>query len=312
MSASAAMGSFASRQRAAEGHYFNTEGQLAVMRHLEKLVQQASPSDGCLASTAFLPSVGLPLHASGTCRGGRQGRQRRRRLRPAGAPCACAHPLLLLASQLASPCRTSPPCHSSHALPPVHNLLGARTTQGSPVPGLRTRPACPSNSRAPPPRLLQPRAPPLLSLQGKVDSSVLEAAQRAAEEAASSGLPTEVVTKRSEYVYQHKPGLVPGEHSAGGAVQGKVARRRGLGWVGAALAGLAGSAAALRATRAASLVAKPARLWPAPANDEHPTRAPLCPQPPASTTSATCSWAPRCPWAAPGGPPTAPPSSPVS
>ena len=36
----AAMGSFASRQRAAEGHWFNTEGQLAVMRHLEKMVQQ--------------------------------------------------------------------------------------------------------------------------------------------------------------------------------------------------------------------------------------------------------------------------------
>ncbi|KAL4436815.1 hypothetical protein ABPG75_003954 [Micractinium tetrahymenae] len=84
MSAAAAMGSFASRQRAAEGHYFNTEGQLAVMRHLEKLVQQ-----------------------------------------------------------------------------------------------------------------------------GKVDKSLLEAAQRAAEETAASGLPTEVVTKRNEFVYQHKPGLVP-------------------------------------------------------------------------------------------------------
>ena len=38
--AAAAMGGFSARQRAAEGQWFNTEGQLAVLRHLEKLVQQ--------------------------------------------------------------------------------------------------------------------------------------------------------------------------------------------------------------------------------------------------------------------------------
>jgi hypothetical protein len=82
----AALGAFATRQRAAEGHWFNTEGQLAVMRHLEKLVQQ-----------------------------------------------------------------------------------------------------------------------------GKVDASLLEAARRSADETSSSGLPTEVINRRKEYVYEHKAGLVPGQ-----------------------------------------------------------------------------------------------------
>lgn len=45
---------------------------------------------------------------------------------------------------------------------------------------------------------------------------MLEAAQRAAEETAASGLPTEVVTQRSEYVYQHKKGLVPGKRRRAG------------------------------------------------------------------------------------------------
>ncbi len=104
---------------------------------------------------------------------------------------------------------------------------------------------------------------------------MLEAAQRAAEAAASSGLPTEVVTKRSEYVYQHKPGLVPGGHIAGWAVQGRRSEAPELGWVGAARAGLADSAAALRATRAASLVVEQARPG-TPANgNEHPTWPPL-------------------------------------
>lgn len=80
----AALGAFASRQRAAEGHWFATEGSQAVMRHLEKMVQE-----------------------------------------------------------------------------------------------------------------------------GKVERAVLEAAQRAQEGSAASGPPTEVVNRRKEYVYQHRPGLVP-------------------------------------------------------------------------------------------------------
>jgi hypothetical protein len=83
-SASSALGAFASRQRAAEGHWFATEGQLAVMRHLEKLVQQ-----------------------------------------------------------------------------------------------------------------------------GKVEAAVLDAARRAQEESSASGLPTEVINRRKEWVYEHKPGLLP-------------------------------------------------------------------------------------------------------
>lgn len=47
--------------------------------------------------------------------------------------------------------------------------------------------------------------------QGKADASALASATRAAEAAASSGLPTEIVTGRREYVYQHVPGLLPGE-----------------------------------------------------------------------------------------------------
>ena len=35
---------FAARQRAAEGHYFNTEDRLAIMRHLERLVESVSLS----------------------------------------------------------------------------------------------------------------------------------------------------------------------------------------------------------------------------------------------------------------------------
>ena len=56
-----------------------------------------------------------------------------------------------------------------------------------------------------------------------MDAAALEAAQRAAEECAVSGIPTEVITRRAEYVYDHKPGLVPGERkldspsSAGGS-----------------------------------------------------------------------------------------------
>jgi hypothetical protein len=53
-------------------------------------------------------------------------------------------------------------------------------------------------------------------LQGKADRSVLEAAQRAQEEEYRSGLPTEVVNRRKEFVYEHKPGLLPGERWAGG------------------------------------------------------------------------------------------------
>lgn len=45
--------------------------------------------------------------------------------------------------------------------------------------------------------------------EGKVDASVLKAAQRVAEESASSGVPTSIITKRSEYVYEHKKGLLP-------------------------------------------------------------------------------------------------------
>lgn len=53
MSASAIMGGFAARQRAAEGQYFNTEGNQAVMRHLEKLVQQ-------VGGPALAPSLPHP------------------------------------------------------------------------------------------------------------------------------------------------------------------------------------------------------------------------------------------------------------
>ncbi|KAI3434849.1 hypothetical protein D9Q98_002903 [Chlorella vulgaris] len=45
--------------------------------------------------------------------------------------------------------------------------------------------------------------------QGKVDASLLEAARRSADETSSSGLPTEVINRRKEYVYEHKAGLVP-------------------------------------------------------------------------------------------------------
>ena len=45
-SVGAALGGFSSRQRAVEGQWFNTEGQLAVMRHLEKMVQQVGGQGG--------------------------------------------------------------------------------------------------------------------------------------------------------------------------------------------------------------------------------------------------------------------------
>ena len=38
-----ASGGFAARGNAQEGQYFNTEGNLAVMRHLERLVEQVRP-----------------------------------------------------------------------------------------------------------------------------------------------------------------------------------------------------------------------------------------------------------------------------
>ena len=46
-----------------------------------------------------------------------------------------------------------------------------------------------------------------------MDPSLLEAAQRAQEASAAAlgQMPTETVTRRSEYVYQHTPGLMPGE-----------------------------------------------------------------------------------------------------
>lgn len=43
-----------------------------------------------------------------------------------------------------------------------------------------------------------------------MDAAALQAAQRAAEETALSGVPTEVVNRRREYVYEHTPGLLPG------------------------------------------------------------------------------------------------------
>ena len=45
-SVGAALGGFSSRQRAVEGQWFNTEGQLALMRHLEKMVQQVGNGEG--------------------------------------------------------------------------------------------------------------------------------------------------------------------------------------------------------------------------------------------------------------------------
>ena len=49
-------------------------------------------------------------------------------------------------------------------------------------------------------------------LQGKIDRAVLEAAELAQEETAASGVPTEVINRRAEYVYDHKPGLFPGAY----------------------------------------------------------------------------------------------------
>ena len=59
---------FAARQRAAEGQYFNTEAQQAVMRHLEKLVQQVRGWRGRrLVAGAALLWLGAAVRAATPC-----------------------------------------------------------------------------------------------------------------------------------------------------------------------------------------------------------------------------------------------------
>ena len=156
----AALGAFASRQRAAEGHWFATEGSQAVMRHLEKMVQEV--------------------------RRQRARRGRRRRY----YPCRRLPPIPLLPASC-GPCLSLATCTACRGSP-----------QASPVPGPASTP---SRAAAAAPLFLP------LSPQGKVERAVLEAAQRAQEGSAASGPPTEVVNRRKEYVYQHRPGLVPGK-----------------------------------------------------------------------------------------------------